>query len=456
MLFLAVGLCPPAGLAATEDAVTLDPSITYQTFTDWEATAQAGQEFPAFARYGDSLFDQAVNDLGLNRLRLEIHSNAENRVDYWTEHRAGRIDDATWSAHLATAVNDNDDPRVIDPAGFQFASLDHNVETVVLPVQRRLEARGEKLRVNLCYVSFLRKPSPDAPYPHESPEEYAEFVLATCLHLRAKYGWAPDLWETILEPDNTYFWRGPQIGRAIVAAGRRLRANGFATRFIAPSTTDMGRAPVYADGLLEIPEALPFVAELAYHRYGGVSAKNLLAIAERAARNKLGASMLEHIGSGYQDLHQDLKLGRNTAWQQYTLAFPGVKDDGAQYYVIDESDPAAPRAVPGVRTPFLRQYFRYIRRGAVRIEAAATDVWLDPLAFVNADGTRVVVVKTDAGGAFAVRGLPAGRYGITFTTAARSGVDAEDVTISEGQSVAAAIPAAGVATIYGKPAQPRR
>ena len=43
---------PSAGIAAAEDAVTLDPSITYQTFSDWEATAQAGQEFPAFGTFG--------------------------------------------------------------------------------------------------------------------------------------------------------------------------------------------------------------------------------------------------------------------------------------------------------------------------------------------------------------------------------------------------------------------
>ena len=45
------------------------------------------------------------------------------------------------------------------------------------------------------------------------------------------------------------------------------------------------------------------------------------AIASRAVQYGIDTSMLEHIGSGYQDLHKDLTLGRNSAWQQYTLAF---------------------------------------------------------------------------------------------------------------------------------------
>ena len=41
--------------------------------------------------------------------------------------------------------------------------------------------------------------------------------------------------------------------------------------------------------------------------------------------------MLEHIESDYHDLHEDLRLGQNSSWQQFTLAYC-VSDNGAQYY----------------------------------------------------------------------------------------------------------------------------
>lgn len=66
--------------------ITIDPSVSYQTMVGWEAVAQAGQIAevgtvtnrsnvnPAFPNYKNPLFDSAVNDLGLNRLRLELRS----------------------------------------------------------------------------------------------------------------------------------------------------------------------------------------------------------------------------------------------------------------------------------------------------------------------------------------------------------------------------------------------
>src|ERR1700720_4859292 len=73
--------------------ITLDPKTTYQTITGWEATAQAGQadEYDGrgspgpyvnaskpFQLYKDRLLDLAVNDLGINRVRVECKCSMEN------------------------------------------------------------------------------------------------------------------------------------------------------------------------------------------------------------------------------------------------------------------------------------------------------------------------------------------------------------------------------------------
>jgi len=180
----------------------------------------------------------------------------------------------------------------------------------------------------------------------------------------------------------------------------------------------------------------------------GVSEANLRAIAARAEQYGLQTAMLEHIGSGYEDLHQDLKIGRNSAWQQFTLGFC-TGDNAAQYYWIDDNDPTVKM---GKQTRFLRHYFRYIRRDAVRIEAIASNPAFDPLAFVNADGRYTAVVKTTTGAEFSVQSLPAGTYGVYYTLFNETETDRPDleVTLTEAGSLRAAIPGAGLVTIYQK------
>jgi hypothetical protein len=419
--------------------INLDPNIKYQTITGWEAVAQAGQfACPGFSKYSDKLFDEAVNDLGINRVRLEIYSGVENTPAYWAG-GLGKLRFAT--------VNDNDDPLEINGAGFQFVELDQTVEKVVLPLKQRLEARGERLFINVNYVAFVEKTGPGLHYHHDNPAEYAEFVLATYLHLQSKYGLEPNTWEMLLEPDNVSRWNGKLLGEAIVAAAGRLSEHGFTPAFVAPSTTAMSNALPYFEAMVAVPGASQYIKELSYHRYWGVSTDNLQAIANRAREYKLNTAMLEHIGSGYEDLHQDLKVGLNSAWQQFTLAYC-TKDDGAQYYPIDTSNPDEPVINMGYQTRFLRQYFKFVRAGAVRIEAGTNNQKFDPLAFINADGKYVIVVKTDRGGPFSVEGLPAGSYGIKYTTSSEYDVDVSDITISSGQALSATIPESGVVTIY--------
>jgi hypothetical protein len=260
----------------------------------------------------------------------------------------------------------------------------------------------------------------------------------------------PDAWEVILEPDNSQrYWQATALRAAMIAAGNRLEAMGITPRFIAPSTTSMASAVTYADAMAQ--SGLPrFWSELSYHRYSGVSEAALLAIASRAQQWNINTAMLEHIGSGYQDLHADLKTGRNSAWQQFTLAFPAAQDQGGAYYLIDDRNPMTPRFTLASRTVFLRQYFKFIRSGAVRIGAASSDPNFDPLAFINPDGRMVVVVKAGNRGSFAIQGLAPGSYGVSYTTARDPGVSGGTVTITPGSALAATIPDAGVMTIFAQ------
>ena len=431
--------------------ITLDANKTYQTITGWEATAEAGREFASsFPFYAAHLLDLAAYDLGINRLRVGIHSGTENSRNYWADLKAGKITEKEWRSVRYSTVNDNDNPLEMNVQGFHFSRFDSAMEKIVLPLKKRVEAKNERFFLNVNYVAFTRQIGSGLHYIHDRPEEYAEFVLATYLHMQRKYNCTPDGWEILLEPDNVPEWNGRLLGQAVAAASERLKSKGFTPRFIGPSTSSMRAAITYFDAMMSVPGTAPNLIEFSYHRYKHVSANNLHSIAAKAKQFGLDTAMLEHIGSGYKDLHQDLKQGQNSAWQQYTLAFPGtsVNDRGGRYYTIDESDPANPQVQIASRTKFLRQYFKYIRPGAKRIEASTNDNGFDPIAFINSDGGYVVVVKAEKGGSFSVLGLPAGDYGIQYTTADQYDVHLKDANVVSQNTVHANIPAAGVITIF--------
>ena len=447
-------LTPPS----SSGTVTVNASQTFQTISGWEATSQSGQDSPEFSQYANTLFDRAANELGINRIRLEVRSGMENDTDYWSlfDNGNGSLSSAEWRCVRYSTKNDNSSHTSINPSGFKFSELDDKVNKIVKPLQQKLQARGERLHINLNYVAFTKQItgsgcSPSLQYHHDDPDEYAEFILAASLHLKGM-GITPDTWEIILEPDNVPQWDGKLIGQAILATAQKLVANGFSNpKFIAPSNTNMGNAISYFNDMANVlgsSNVTKYIEEFSYHRYGGVSDTNLQTIASRANTYNIGTSMLEHIGSGHEDLHKDLKLANNAAWQQFTLAFPGTSDSGGAYYRVDLTNSSNPQVIMNSRTKFLRQYFKFIREGAVRIEASTTNNSFDPVAFINKNGKYVVVVKAGSGGAFTVGGLPAGTYGITYTTGSQYNQSMPDVTITASQPVNASIPSGGVITIY--------
>lgn len=436
----------------TGNVITVDDTIAYQTLSGWEATAIAGQvdASDAFANFEDDLFDMAVED-GINRVRLEVRAGAENTVDYWTQWRNGEIPYDTWRANRYATVNDNDHPLSLDLSGFQFSELDDTVNKVVLPMRDRLSARGERLFVNLCYVAVTGQITSGLAYHHDDPDEYAEFVLAVYTHLDQEFGLTPDAFEIILEPDNQAEWNGNLIGLSLAATGPRLEQAGYTPHFIAPSCTNMAVSLSYFDTMILVPGALDHLTTLSYHRYLGVSPATLEAIRTRAETYGLETAHLEYITATHDTLHEDLKLGGNSAWSQYALLSTSITGDiGAGYYVVDATDPAQPVLSTGWRTNFLKQYFRHLPAGAQRMEAMSSNASFDPLAFRRTDEGRVVVVKTVVGGTFYVQGLPEGAYGIEFTTPDEVGTTPADVELIPGEILTAEIPRNGVITIFAK------
>ncbi|MFN0071252.1 MAG: hypothetical protein ACKVVP_07150, partial [Chloroflexota bacterium] len=153
-------------------------------------------------------------------------------------------------------------------------------------------------------------------------------------------------------------------------------------------------------------------------------------------------------------------VGRNSAWQQYGIATCAThrwanpddpKDDGGTYYLAYDKETSRPIVKPGRLTPPLTQYFRYIRAGAIRVDALSDHGSFDPLAFVNVDGRHVMVIKAIQAGSVNVRDMPAGSYGVRAVLKGGEARDFPGVNLTEGEVIDVNVPGPGVVTIYGLP-----
>jgi len=429
------------GARAAATVIALNPAVTYQTMTGWETyLGSTVWDYKPYLPGFDRALDLAANDLGITRLMLTVHSGTEHPPGYAAQYLEGTINEGVLIRQYAyDIINDNADPFVADLSRFEFGLIDWRMENIVLPFKQKLEARGEKLYLYLSYVDFG-----ESAFEHyQNPQEYAEFMLVLFDHLRTKYGIVPDGINIMNEPDLAG-WSATTMGRLVAATGPRLAAAGYIPDFIGPSTTDRGNAVPMFDEMLAVPGAAQWMKYLSYHWYADTGSNSLQAIANRSVQTGVNVLMNEawRSANDYEALHQDLKVGRVSAWQQDSFK------EAQGFYQID---PNTFQVTIRDKTKFLRQYYKYIRPGAKRIGATTSNSVYDPLAFINSDGGYVTVIKAEFAGDFSVENLPAGTYGIFYTTdPARFDVQLPDAVVASGQALSTSIPAEGVITIYRK------
>jgi hypothetical protein len=492
-LLLGIGVVFSKPVKAQGVTITLDPNTTYQTMTGWEAVAQAGHtECPFLGKpkanyeqyyplYRDQLMYLAANDLGINRLRVPFSSASENPKDWFAlyyDSDGTTVTRDEFKTHWTEVINDNNDPNVFDWSKFHFTSLEKSIDGVVLPLKQAVEASGRQFYINF-HFNHSRASSPTgAQVIHfeqvENHEEYAELRTAEVLHVQQKYGWLPDSIDIVNEPRWSRGWRPEALANNLVATAQRLEGLGITPDFLAPSTVGLENgqesgAIYWFNQMVSLnPQVVSYLDEISFHRYSGITDANLNTIRDLASQYNMRTAQLERYDGGgtAQALHQDLKVANVSAWQQFALAYCGASDKGAAYYRIDQTDPDNPQIILGSRSKFLRQYFMHVDLYAKRISAITSSCGdnqtcgdIDPVAFVNPDCSYVVVIKADRLENFSIQGLPAGTYGIFYTTGdgvnppIEYDVDLADQVIGAGQVLTTSMPRRGVMTIYGKNGQ---
>src|SRR5690606_41476 len=101
----------------------------------WEAAVLSTVlDYEPLLRGFDTLLDEAAGDLGITRLLISIPSGAERPPGASARYLGREIDEGTYVREFAyRSVNDNDDPFVVNPAGFDFLLLDWQMTHLVLP-----------------------------------------------------------------------------------------------------------------------------------------------------------------------------------------------------------------------------------------------------------------------------------------------------------------------------------
>lgn len=447
----------------------IDPAQHYQTMNGWEVTPRlwefdkkADRYDPSWADYREAVYDQLVSRGGINRIRLAVMSGAENPVDYWSQFVHGEIGYKAFQQHFYEKINDNDDPTVTNPDGIQFSFLDDRIDNIVLPLQRRLAARGERLIINFCYMDFRWSKLQGNMSHANQPEEYAEFILAMFRHMRDKYQLIPDSLQIILEPDNTLDWRGKQIGEALVTVARQLADEDFHPDFVAPSTSRLTAAQPYFDEMIQVPGVSELLNTFSYHRYGSnqlsrpLQQEYLRGIARRAAQYQLDTAMLEYLSADVSDLIDDLTIANNSAWQIWSIA-TAVDEFSNQQGTMLLTDAGSPADHPDIRlterSRFTAPFFRSVRSQALRIGAQSTDPQQRAVAFINSDGNPVVLLDLHGSENQKLQlfGLPEGQYAIEFTDASGAIKDLGTQPAKMGKSLDINSRGRGIMRIYRQP-----
>lgn len=366
--------------AATATAIQLDPSITFQTIDGFggfgaQQVWWAGSDNYDGLFYTDAWLTEVITDLGLTIIRDELHPHIED-------------------------VNDNADPTVIDWNSLDLQTytpkpwktgLNFSGHVAFLRRAKEIaDANGEPLKV----IASIWSP-PAWMKTNNSTlnggslvdtdamrEELAEFCEIAVTAFRDSCGYDLDALSiqnelAFTQPYNSCVYTPEQYWRALLAVGRRFQQRSFSTLIFGAETmgtyTRGDGVRNYMGPILADSEARGYLDVLAVHGYkDGVapdygSAPGWQLMYDSAAA-VLGAPLwMTESGVGGRDyesgfasvkaIHLALAHGNLSAW--------------VYWYTRDELYTDGVDKTPAYHTA--KQYFRFVRPGALRIACTSAD-----------------------------------------------------------------------------------
>ena len=341
-------------------------------------------------------------------------------------------------------VNDNADPNSADLSKFDFSWRKSDGHIAYI-----------KQLLPLGVTTYFASPITIEPWMTTSnPAEYAEWVMVLLRHWRDQ-GLEMPYYSIINEPGfvRSGIWPGTWMRDVIRILGPRLAAERFKTKLVVPDDWDANQALGRLQVILADPEARKYVGAVAYHLYnrgGEIEVKKLAeqyglpiwmtefstgddwfqwATVMQQEIADFGASAVDYMWGVFGDWDKSQLIRIRTNGGSYA----GF-DFNRQYYVMG-------------------QYSKFVRPGAIRVDATSGESDVKVAAFV--DGGQEIVVATNAGtGDLTVQfelgnGPCASRVDVVRTSATESMKTLPSITLDRTR-FSTTLPAKSVTTFIGR------
>lgn len=430
--------------AATVGAatITVDPQTRHQTIDGFGGFGGVVAEYASEAQYTDAWVDLVVRDLGLS-----IHRYFLNPVDL-------------------EPTNDNTNPLVTDLTKYNTAGRLGGQ----IPLLSRLKNAGvDKFFFSILSPPYWMKQGPYNEWCYGGgdcsccggnlrTDMYSEFAEFCAAYVRlAKQQAGVDLYALSVqneprfsEPYPACVYSANTFRDMVKAVGARLQSEGLGATRLMIAEDLLNSFGTLEGAVMSDSAARKYVGVFGTHTYSdGVNptqtseAARLWSAAQRkVSATGLGLWMTET--SGYENswngaftlalgIYAALQYGKASGWVYYRLggSSDGLTENGQPTWLYYSS----------------KQYYRYVRPGAVRIEARSDDSAVLAQVFVHpADSTATVVLFNQSQSAVSVtlNAIPQARFTVYRSSATQRCVDAGAFS---GSSLS--LPARSITTLYG-------
>jgi O-glycosyl hydrolase len=422
--------------------VIVNGSTEYQTIDGFGGSE--ARQLPDSSRYA-TIFD----DIGVSILRFQMYAYTESLPDQPGDEARD---------------NDNDDPFVIDWSGVKMGAMN-----AFAPLLKAAQSRGVKIIGTTWSPPAWMKDnglveSSDM-FTSGYEDELVEFILIWVKGMQMYHGVHIDSVTIQNEPDSLPSWPGckyspAQITDIIKRLGARFAAEGITTEIHAPDTTKLKNFLIYGNDICRDKTAKGYVNTLATHPYkhrerfnpdyfipGWVSAYNLadscgkkLWETEYGAPGNSKAWNASFVSA--QHIHNALVYGNVAAWLHFDIYSPG------------SSGSLVTKKGIHLKSYVLKQYYHYVRPGAVRIDTQTHDNDILVTAFNHKlnNTLTVVVINRKASSEildFSLNNLPEiSVFNVTRTSAAEKSADLGQVSVAEN-SFTYILPGESITTFTG-------
>lgn len=348
--------------------VSVSPAQTHQTIEGFGSCIIDFTDAPAF--YADSsLYDRIVDDLGLTMLRMSIPQELE-------------------------AINDDDDPNHFEWKNFNMHFMERRMRFAQAlkkrGVTRFIAATWSPPEFTKTHRATVQGGHLRADMYDEYAENMAAFIIA------AKQNWDIDIGSIsiqnellFIEPYKSCIYNPQQVREAVRALMRKFSREGITTQIHLPE--DMMFASRMLNNIgptMQDPETRNFRGHFATHRqeefagvakwYGATRQYNRQTwMTETSGHDQTWAGAMKMAN----DMHDYLVGGNMSAWLYWQIAEPH------SVYALMDSTRKSPKYFAA------KQFYRYVRPGAVRVESRSSSPDVLASAFRHdTDGTLTMVL----------------------------------------------------------------